>query len=179
MILRDPPPIPQSVLPPTPPPPPQPKTPGQFFDAALAVTLQFARASARGWTTLDWWGRLFVVCGGFATAALLGLAIGGSSRATDPRIAEAYEVHHRFVDAYVHSLGLYSFSGFTVRFSPPDQTRIVRSGNYFRIRGWFAMSDDNTAAWGYMCNVELDPELDVWHLVGSVEQIGRQPAVSQ
>ena len=60
---HDPPPVPQTVLPPIPPQPPRHKTPGQALDAALAVVLRLARACARGWSALDWRGRFFVVCG--------------------------------------------------------------------------------------------------------------------
>ena len=61
-------------------PPPLPKTPGQVLDAALAVLMRSARASAHGWSALNWTGR-FVVCAvGFAAVALLVSAIGGSAR---------------------------------------------------------------------------------------------------
>ena len=57
-------------------------------------------------------------------------------------------------------------------FSPLEETRIVPSGNRFRIKGWFRA---NGIHWGeqvdYTCEMRFDPELEVWKLVGHVEEV--------
>jgi hypothetical protein len=107
--------------------------------------------------------------------------------AKDPRIAEAYQIHRRFV--------MEEF-GFTEKpitfqpdskvkrgFSPPDETRIIRKGNLFRIKGWIKRvwnydpngsdSKDIVVRTDYVCEVQYDPELDVWRRASRVQQIGQ------
>ena len=92
----------------------------------------------------------------------------------DPRIAEAYEMQRRFV--------AHSFPGDgTFRFSGTEETNIVRNGNHFRVKGWFTnvtiiragrvevYSGENRM--DYLCEMSLDPELGVWHLIGRVEKV--------
>jgi hypothetical protein len=62
--------------------------------------------------------------------------------------------------------------------SPIEETRIVRKGNLFRVRGWFQYRvkfgkyDDGVIVHeDYLLQMQYDPELDVWHLVGHVEDI--------
>ena len=64
----------------------------------------------------------------------------------DPRAAEAYVLHRRFVAAHFADRFLRGnhFTGQgRLRFSPLGQTRIVRDGNLFRIKGWFATRAEN------------------------------------
>ena len=67
-------------------------------------------------------------------------------------------------------------------FSPLDQTRIVRHGDRFRIRdGRLFFTKTNKLHRGqgleiitYLCELEFDHELEVWHLVGDIETISHE-----
>ena len=187
---------PPLAQPPIPRLPLQPKTPGQVLDAALAVVLRFAKASARRWWALDSAVQWSIVCAiGFATVAFLVFAVGPAdktpslpsapaspSTAAEVRVAEAYEIQKRFVTEEVYR-SPYGGSHIDDRvwaqagmpevdkwiFSSATETRIVRNGNYFRIRGWIKFTSG--LGLSYVCEMQLDPELDTWKLVGHIEQV--------
>ena len=99
-----------------------------------------------------------------------------AAQTLDPRIAGAYTVQRRFVTAYSERTEpAWELSSF----SSPEQTTIVQHGNQFRIKGWWVRSfyesrDHNkaqTVVTTYLCELQFDPELEVWHLVGDIEPI--------
>jgi len=172
-----PPPSPPSVLPSMPEQPSQPRTSGRVFDTPFAVGLRFDRASARGWSALDRTSRVLVVCAAVGAICAVGIVslflllfLPTVSRALDPRIDEAYGVQKRFATDYVHTLAGCWWQPSDLQFSPLTDTRIVRNGNYFRIRGWVVHTTYKRQIC-YTLEMELDPKLDVWKLVGNVEQV--------
>ena len=108
----------------------------------------------------------------------------------DQRMAEAYLMQRRFV---LRSYYLTPSNNTIISvppgskrsgFSPPDDTRIVRNGNLFRVKGWFqyhpgikigydgaGVREDDLVHIDYLCEMRYDADLDVWHLVGRVEEI--------
>jgi len=177
--------------------PNQRKTAGQVLDTGLDLTKRLAKPAARRWASLSGRGKVLVVCGSFAVVVLLALGIGGLSHnpgdkahsvesggpnnypepdAKDPRMAEAYEIQKRLARDYLtsHPFANRWWFGNNVQFSPPTDTRIVRDGNYFRVRGMvmFTASDSHShEQFCYVLEMTLDPELDVWNLVGDVKQV--------
>ena len=110
----------------------------------------------------------------------------------DPRMVEAYEVHQRFVlksvffryggmtGYWIQPVPGYSCIADNFRFLPVTQTRIARNGNYYRIRGRITFDIEGHGQgeppskdqWvEYACQMDHDPDLDVWRLVGNVEEI--------
>ncbi len=112
--------------------------------------------------------------------------------AVDPRIAAAYEIHQRFVlnsvffryggmtGYWIQPVPGYSCIADNFRFLPVTQTRIARNGNYYRIRGRITFDIEghmqgeppSKDQWvEYACQMDHDPDLDVWRLRGKVEEI--------
>lgn len=175
-----------------------------FWGIAITAVFVFA-SRARHWSELDRRDRLLVIGGNTAAVVALLVAIAGHSnyegrpetggktaaeRVAEPRMVEAYLVHQRFVlnsvllrlpavdpDHYFFQVpGTDITCTVTnVRFLPVDQTRIVRDGNYFRIRGRFTFDITRVSEkdlWvEYVCQMQLDPDLGVWRLSGTVEEI--------
>lgn len=150
---------------------------------------RFGNVCTRNWAALDQAGRLTVACLGIVTLCLALLAIGGWSRrlgdgarhewksdyrdTIDHRVAEAYEMQKRFVMQAFALAGkpktFQSGSSDESGFSPLEETRIVREGNLFRIKGWFQVRGGDRE--DYVCEMRFDPGLEVWKLVGHVEEV--------
>ena len=83
---------------------------------------------------------------------------------------DAYVKHRSFVASRSHAItGVYVEPWHVLRFSPFDETKIVRRGDIFRIRGWWSWvnektPDENAYRWHYICEMRFDEGLDVWHL---------------
>ena len=152
-------------LPPMAEQPPQPKTPGQFRNAALGVG---------------------IVCAVVLYSLFLFHSRPTESPAIDPRVdeaydflmADAYETQKRFVTDYIRSIPCFvtnlsndAWSSKYLQFSPPADTRIVRNGTHFRVLGTVARDQTLQEGFCYMLEMELDPELGVWTLVGRVNQV--------
>ena len=89
----------------------------------------------------------------------------------DPRMVEAYLMQQRFVTRQRFALsGVNYVDGpEKLQFSPFTETKIVRDGHFFRVRGWWVWVHDDkpikdTHHWHYICEMRFDEGLDVWHL---------------
>lgn len=109
---------------------------------------------------------------------------------SDPLLGEAYLMQRRFVlesfylSAYHDTIVSVQRGSNKSGFSPPDDTKIVRNGNLFRVRGWTqhdpgvrvgydgpGTKDDELLHTDYLLEMQYDPDLEVWHLLGRVEKI--------
>ena len=175
----------------------------QSADALRATAARWGEACARRWASLDRRWRYRAVCSAVALSLLsLVFSIGGPSRkpgdetrnvkgtptsgkaaskvgkpereGDDSFTLEAYQIHRKFVCRSFQNAGL--LWGEPLEFSPQTETRIVRKGNLFRIRGRVRDLDPEKKGrqwpWiDYTCEIKYDPELDVWEKAGPVVRV--------